>query len=85
MKENAPALFQLFNVLSRSDGNEDSPQGTSDNQGDGDMKALTSLSVMLKSRSPRLLGLQLLIGMMIVGRATSRRVRQYIVPQFQDT
>ena len=86
MKENAPLLFQLFNGLSRSDGNEDSPdspQGTSDNQGDGDLKALTSVSVMLKSRSPRLLGLQLLIGMMLVGRATSRRVRQYIVPQFQ--
>ena len=41
-----------------------------------DIKAITSLSVALKSRSTKVLGLQLLIGMMLVGRATNRRVRE---------
>ena len=70
LKHNAPSLYQLFTSLSRS-----TAVGDQHNSEDDDMKAITSLSVLLKSRSVKVLGLQLLIGMMLVGRATSRRVR----------
>ena len=68
IKQNAPALFQLFRALCHNITVDEDP--TCD-----DTKLITSLSVALKSRSTKVLGLQLLVGMMLVGRATNRRVR----------
>ena len=73
LKQNAPSLYQLFTALSRNTAVGD--QHNSEDECHDDMKAITSLSVLLKSRSVKVLGLQLLIGMMLVGRATSRRVK----------
>ena len=78
IKQNAPALFQLFQSLSHNittDSSESGSQGAGMSSND-DTKAVTALCVILKRRSVKVLGLQLLIGMMLVGRATSRRVRQ---------
>ena len=68
IKETAPALFQLFTTLSLT-----APTGDDDQSRD-DTKAITSLSVLLRNRSAKALGLQLLIGMMLVARATNCRV-----------
>ena len=62
-------------ALSDNTATEDQPQHISQAECQDDMKAITALSVVLKSQSVKVLGLQLLIGMMLVGRATSRRVR----------
>ena len=67
IKQNAPALFQMFRALCHN--------VTVDEDPCDDTKLITSLSVALKSRSTKVLGLQLLVGMMLVGRATNRRVR----------
>ena len=68
IKQNAPALFQMFRALCHNViVNEDCTHD--------DTKVITSLSVALKSRSIKVLGLQLLVGMMLVGRATNGRVR----------
>ena len=75
IKHTAPALFQLFTTLSHSVMTGDPSQYSNDDQSCDDTKAITSLSILLRSRSAKALGLQLLIGMMLVGRATSRRVR----------
>ena len=72
IKQNAPALFQLFRALCHNITVTDS---RTDEDHTHDTKAITSLSVALKSRSTKVLGLQLLVGMMLVGRATNRRVR----------
>ena len=74
IKQNAPALFKLFQALCH---NVTADEFTLDEDPSrDDIKAITSLSVALKSRSTKVLGLQLLIGMMLVGRATNRRVRE---------
>ena len=73
IKQNAPALYQLFQALCHNISMGDSRE---EDRSQDDIKAVTSLSVVLKSRSPKVLGLQLLIGMMLVGRATNRRVRE---------
>lgn len=75
IKQNAPALYQLFQALCRNISMGDSRD---EDHSQDDTKAVTSLSVVLKSRSSKVLGLQLLIGMMLVGRATNRRVRETI-------
>ena len=67
IKETAPLLFHLFTTLSLT-----TPTGDDDQSGD-DTKAITS-SVLLRNHSAKALGLQLLIGMMLVPRATNRRV-----------
>ena len=74
IKQNAPALFQLFRALCHNITIGDLT--TDEDHTHDDIKAITSLSVALKSRSTKVLGLQLLIGMMLVGRATNRRVRE---------
>ena len=74
IKQTAPALFQLFTTLSHSAVTGDDVQSS-----DINMKAITSLSVLLRNRSAKALGLQLLIGMMLVARATSRRVRDMYI------
>ena len=73
IKQNAPALYQLFQALCNN-----ITMGDSRDEGHSrdDTKAVTSLSVVLKSRSSKVLGFQLLIGMMLVGRATNCRVRE---------
>lgn len=73
IKQNAPALFQLFRALCHNIAIRDL---TDEDHKEEDIKPITSLSIALKSRSAKVLGLQLLIGMMLVGRATNRRVRE---------
>ena len=85
IEESAPALFQLLKTLSSqcdSSATSDPLQSSSDDQ--NDIKVITSLSVHLRSRSAKVLGIQLLIGMMLVGRGTGRGVRdiQHIVHHF---
>ena len=75
IKQNAPALYQLFQALCHNITMGESDSRDEDHSQD-DTKAVTSLSVVLKSRSSKVLGFQLLIGMMLVGRATNRRVRE---------
>ena len=65
IKQTAPALFQLFTTLSHNVVTGDPSQCSNDDQSGDDTKVITSLSVLLRSHSARVLGLQLLIGMML--------------------
>lgn len=75
IKQNAPALLQLFRALCHNVNITVTDLRTDEDHAHDDTKAFASLSVALKSRSTKVLGLQLLVGMMLVGRATNRRVR----------
>ena len=65
----APELWKLFIIIA---------QGESPSVGDEDntTKVVVSLCTLLKGRSKRVLGLQLLISFMLIARATSKRVRR---------
>ena len=49
LKQNAPSLHQLFTALSDNTATEDQPQHNSEGECQDDMKAITALSVVLKS------------------------------------
>ena len=61
-------LWKLFIIIT---------QGESPSVGDKDNTTkVVSLCTLLKGRSKRVLGLQLLISFMLIARATSKRVRR---------
>ena len=66
----APDVVQLFQQLGRCDRfSDDELLRTSE------LRSMTALCTLLKSRSVKLLGIQLLISFMLIGRATSKQVR----------
>lgn len=71
-QEHTPQLWKLVKIIGQVDrhlsdnGEEDSPDV---------MKAVVSLCTLIKCRSKKVLGLQLLISLMLIARATNRRVR----------
>lgn len=73
MKTKAPDVYALFSSLARVDrhmsDSEDEPRVADD------LIVLTSVSTLLKSRSQRVHGLQLLMTFMLIARATSKQVR----------
>ena len=84
LKQTSPALFELFLSLSRKRivNSGDCADSIPEGQSDDDTRAISSLLVVLKNRSAKVLGIQLFIGMMLVGRTTSRRVRQGVITQY---
>ncbi len=72
LKAHAPSLYQLFLELGdvRRVARDDSDAITVQT-----MKATASLWTLLNARSSRVKGFQLLMGLMLVARATSRQVR----------
>ena len=65
----APNLFQLFQTLGQTSRNSD------DDRSD-DVMAVMSLCTLLKCRSQRVLGIQLLITLMLLARSTNKQVCQ---------
>ena len=63
-KQHAPGLYEVFQSLGKS--SEDDPNR--------EIKIVTSLCTLIKSRSKKVLGLQLLTSFMLLARSTSRQV-----------
>ena len=72
-KECAPDVWQLIDTLGNSTRFEDDYQ-----KAIAESRVVSIMSCILKCRSQRTLGLQLLITLMLIARATSRRVSMYL-------
>ena len=70
ISEQAPNLLTLLTSLSQS------PQAEEAIDGDHAVRVAMSVSILLKCRSVRVLGVQLLITLMLLARATSRQVKE---------
>ena len=68
-KQHAPDLHEVFQSLGKS----------SDDDPNREIKIITSLCTLIKSRSKKVLGLQLLISFMLLARSTSKQV-SLIIP-----
>ena len=68
-KQHAPYLHEVFQSLGKS----------SDDDPNREIKIITSLCTLIKSRSKKVLGLQLLISFMLLARSTSKQV-SLIIP-----
>ena len=73
IRVNAPDVFRLINVIGGSDrlADSDITQVTQ-------LRSVSSLLTLLKCRSVKLLGVQLLLTFMLIARATSRQVNRSI-------
>lgn len=69
LRSHCPDVFRLFNTLGKVDRCDD-PSSTQVTQ----LKAVTSLLALLKCRSVKVLGTQLLLTLMLIARATSKQV-----------
>lgn len=69
LRTRAPDLYQLFMTLGDTKRNQEADEITTE-----DIKAISAMCSTLNARSARMKGLQLLIGMMLVARGTSRQV-----------
>ena len=67
----APDLLHLLNAIGRVDRHDD-PEVSRVAQ----LQAMSSLTTLLKCRSMRVLGVQLLFTFMLIARATSKRVKK---------
>lgn len=70
LQRQAPDLYALFMSLGDVNRNEDEDDVVSTEQ----TKAISSMCSLLNARSARMKGMQLLMSMMLVARATSRQV-----------
>lgn len=64
--QHAPNLYQLFKLLCQNNPTEETDQAQ--------LRVATSLGILLKCHSTKVLGSQLLLTMMLLARATSRQV-----------
>lgn len=74
LQSRAPDLYNLYMMLGDAKRNQQKEEVTTE-----EVKAVTSMCSMLNARSARMKGLQLLISMMLVARATSRQVHIIIL------
>ena len=72
LHEHAPDLYQLFIQLANT---SRSITTESDHRSVEELKAVASFSCLLNARNRRAKGIQLLISLMLIARATSRQVR----------
>ena len=70
LQTRAPDLYQLCMTLGNTQRNQHEDSGRTVEE----VKAITSMCSLLNARSARMKGPQLLIGMMLVARATSKQV-----------
>ena len=70
IQSSAPDVYQLFVQLGNTDRNAREGESPAEQK-----KALMSLCTLLNARSQKANGLQLLIGFMLIARATSKQVR----------
>ena len=69
LRSHAPDVFRLFSLIGKTDGHDDSDIATVTQ-----LKAISSLVSLLKCRSVKVLGVQLLLTFMLIARATSKQV-----------
>ena len=69
-KVHAPDVWQLLNIL----GNTDRFPENDEQQALAEGRAASSMCTLLKCRSLKTLGIQLLLSLMLIARATNRRV-----------
>ena len=69
VKQNAPDVYQLFQVLGKT--SRCAQQGQLPTE---ELKAVVSLATLLNARSNRVKGIQLLLGIMLIARATHKHV-----------
>ena len=70
LRQQSPDLFSLFLKIGDTRRNACDDEGVSTE----DIKAVASLCTLLNARSNRVKGLQLMISLMLIARATSRQV-----------
>ena len=71
LHEYAPDVLSLFSALARIDRHDEDQDSSHLSQ----LRVVTALCTLLKGRSTKVLGIQLLITFMLVARATSKQVR----------
>ena len=69
LQSRAPDLYHLYMTLGDTKRNQEKEEVTTE-----EVKAVASMCSLLNARSARMKGLQLLVSMMLVARATSRQV-----------
>ena len=74
VREHAPDVFSLFSALARLDRHDEDHNTAHLSQ----LRVVMALCTLLKGRSTKVLGIQLLISFMLVTRATSKQVRYSI-------
>ena len=74
MRTSAPDVISLFSTLGRSDRHDDT-----DTHLLTQLRVMSSLCTLLKGRSTKVLGVQLLLTFMLLARATSRQVYIQII------
>ena len=70
----APDVFRLFNMIGNVDHREDA-----DNTKIAQLRSVSSLLNLLKCRSVKVLGVQLLLTFMLIARATNKQVSTIIL------
>jgi hypothetical protein len=68
----APDVFRLFNLIGNVDRHEDA-----ENSKTAQLRSVSSLLNLLKCRSVKVLGVQLLLTFMLIARATNKQVSTY--------
>ena len=69
LQSHAPDLYHLYMILGDTTRNQEKEEVTME-----EVKAVASMCSLINARSARMKGLQLLVSMMLVARATSRQV-----------
>lgn len=69
VKQHAPDVLRLLSLLGRSPSLTDEP-------GVNDMRTVAALCSLVKGRSEKVLGIQLLVSFMLIARSTNRQVLQ---------
>ena len=72
LKRHTPDVYNLIAALGTTHTRPRDDQGTNVS----DLRSLTSLCTLLKNRSMKVLGIQLLLTFMLIARATSKQVRK---------
>ena len=71
LKRNAPDVHKLFSILGQTNRHDDGDDLKRLSQ----LRVMTSMTTLLKCRSVKVLGVQLLIVFMLIARSTSKQVK----------
>lgn len=77
LEKQTPELYQLFEMIGDTKRNAD---GNEDELSTEGIKAICSMCSLLNARSSRVKGLQLMISLMLIARATARQVSSTSLP-----
>ena len=70
LRRNAPDVYKLFSIMGQTNQHNDEDNLARLSQ----LRVMTSMTTLLKCRSVKVLGVQLLIAFMLIARSTSKQV-----------